>query len=88
MAPNRRKSERRKFNYPAKIDAGDGSCFQECLIADISQTGAKLVRVTGQPPDEFELLIGGIAGLRRRCRVVWRRDTQLGVRFAAVSPHG
>jgi len=77
--PNQRKSTRRPLRYAAKIDAEDGSPPAACIILDISQTGAKLFATTApDTPDEFTLLLGAAA---RKCRVVWRKERQLGVQF-------
>lgn len=52
-----------------------------CLVRDISATGARL-RIEGSvtAPDTFELIIS-LDGLEADCQVVWRKATDLGVRF-------
>lgn len=54
-----------------------------CVIADISASGARLtvddVRLV---PDEFVLALS--TELMRKCRVMWRRKTQVGVKFVVV----
>ena len=83
---DRRRSSRKRFNFPGKIVTADGSPPLACVIADISETGAKLAACTApNVPREFTLLVGGISDLRRQCLVVWRTGTHLGVRFAAGS---
>jgi hypothetical protein len=78
----RRKSSRRRFAYPAQIYSGSSSPPDPCVIVDISELGAKLSVPAGTDiPDEFSLLIGGHADVRRLCRVVWRSSTGIGVRF-------
>jgi PilZ domain-containing protein len=82
-SPELRRSARRTVRYPARIDAGNGSPVLACTLADISQTGARLVVALGSdPPDEFSLLLGGAS---RRCRVVWRSEKQVGVRFLSTT---
>jgi hypothetical protein len=77
-----RKSPRRTLQYPAKIDGRDGTPLHECVLFDVSQTGAKvIVQVANDIPDEFILLLGKTY---RKCRVVWKKDRQMGVRFV---PH-
>jgi len=77
--PELRKSPRRNVRYPAKIDVGDGSAAHACNLSDISATGARLTAAAAQElPDEFTLQLGAV---RRKCRVVWRSDNQLGVQF-------
>ena len=80
--PGRRKSSRRRFAYPAQLYFGSGSPPGPCVIFDISELGAQLEVPAGTDvPDEFFLLIGGHADVRRRCLVVWRSPSRLGVRF-------
>jgi len=78
----RRKSSRRRFGYPAQLYFGSGSPPRPCVIVDISELGAQLEVPAGTDvPDEFFLLIGGHASVRRRCLVIWRSPSRLGVRF-------
>ena len=63
----------------AKMDYGGDK--YPCVVRDISSTGAALdfsdlVRV----PDEFTLIIPDDR-LKLSCRVVWRREYRVGVRF-------
>lgn len=49
-------------------------------MRDISQTGARLiVNSTIELPDTFSLLLS--KDVARQCRVVWRREKQVGVNF-------
>ena len=64
---------------PAKIDHGGDKI--ECVIRDISATGAaieisNLVRI----PDTFVLIVPEDR-LRLNCRVVWRKEFRIGVTF-------
>ena len=78
----RRKSSRRPFAYPAQLYFGSGSPPGPCVIVNISELGAQLEVPAGtDDPDEFFLLIGGHASVRRRCFIVWRSPSRLGVRF-------
>ena len=78
----RRKSSRRRFAYPGQLYFGSGSPPGPCVIVDISELGAQLDVPAGTDvPDEFFLLIGGHASVRRRCLVVWRSPGRIGVRF-------
>jgi hypothetical protein len=54
-----------------------------CSIADVSETGAKLlVKDPASLPDEFLLRLN--PDLRKWCRVVWRGDGQIGIEFIAA----
>jgi hypothetical protein len=63
----------------AKINYGGDK--YPCVVRDISSTGAALefpdlIRI----PDEFTLIMPD-ERLKLLCRVVWRRDYRIGVRF-------
>jgi PilZ domain len=78
----RRKSLRRHFGYPAQMHFGDGVPPSACVIVDMSETGAQLnVPADADVPQEFSLLVGGNADVRRQCRVVWRSGNRIGVQF-------
>jgi hypothetical protein len=70
-----RKSQRFEVHYLGQIDAGVAAAPVNCIICDISATGAKLTVGAHEVPDEFMLV------LRRRCRVIRRADGQVGVKF-------
>ena len=78
---DKRKHARATTDYSAKI-----TCFGEqlppieCTVSDLSQGGARLSlgRSHGLP-DEFRLSIEN--GLKRLCRIVWRKGNDVGVAF-------
>jgi len=72
---DRRKSQRFEVHYLGQVDAGAGTAPVNCIICDISSTGAKLTVGANEVPDEFVLVF------RRRCRVTRRDDGQVGVKF-------
>jgi PilZ domain-containing protein len=77
-----RKKARRQFHYNAKILKDQNSPPLACLIADISDSGARLNLENGtELPDKFILLLTENGGARRQCRVVWRDGTAVGVKF-------
>ena len=59
-------------------------CTIPCTVRDISDGGARL-RVTSSllAPDTFELIIES-EGLEADCEVVWRDESQIGVRFVGA----
>ena len=78
----KRKNLRRSIAYPAFIDLGDGSPPRECTFCDASQEGALLaVAEPDSVPDEFILALSSDGAARRRCRVAWRIENQIGVEF-------
>jgi hypothetical protein len=54
----------------------------ECALSDISGIGARInVADTDPIPDGFLLLLAANGAARRRCRVIWRKPRELGVKF-------
>ena len=79
---NRRKFVRRAIGYGATIFPLDGSWSLKCRIVDISQSGAKIgLDQPTELPREFLLMLSERGGPRRRCRVKWKTNDQVGVEF-------
>ena len=71
-----RRTPRFDVDYLAHIDLNENSPPMNCIICDISASGAKLtIGTRHEAPDEFTLVF------RRRCRVVRRSEGQIGVEF-------
>lgn len=79
---DKRRAHRRDVVYPVAIEnPADGSSVP-CVIQDISETGAKLgLKDLVAIPDEFLLRLSGNRQATRHCRVVWRDEQAVGVRF-------
>jgi PilZ domain len=76
----RRKSFRVEWNSPATIYDVDRHLERPCILADFSTEGAKLIGIRANTiPDEFRLRTP--LGERLACRVLWRTENALGVRF-------
>jgi hypothetical protein len=59
-----------------------GAQLRECTVWDESQTGARLVVEAPETiPDVFHIYMTLDFSSRRRCRVVWRSKSQVGVEF-------
>src|SRR3989304_4106575 len=81
MIKNKRKSLRRQIRYTAWLVL-DGNQLHGCVLSDASDSGARLeVENSKIVPDAFTLLLTGNGSARRKCRVVWREPTQVGVKF-------
>ena len=74
-----RASPRFEVHYLAHLDFGVDHPVLNCIICDISATGAKLTIGQREVPDEFTLVF------RRRCKVVHRLDGQIGVQFVQTA---
>jgi PilZ domain-containing protein len=78
----KRKTTRRALRYPAMIEPDDGSALIRCELCDASREGAQLhIDDPNGVPDEFTLLLGYDGTARRRCKVIWRTESQIGVEF-------
>lgn len=61
------------------LDAGQRA---ECVITNISDHGAHInVADSDSLPDNFMLLLAENGATRRRCRVIWRKPREVGVKF-------
>jgi hypothetical protein len=79
-AENRRRSERLAMRGLAKIQLGTGALPRDCWISDVSDGGVRL-HAEFEVPDEFVLMLPGVHGGRRECRVVWRLGLEVGAEF-------
>ena len=79
----RRQHTRYKANIPAKIDPGCGSVLQECVLTDVSKSGARItIEEPEILPDQFILVLAPSA--HRDCKIIWRSDSQVGVEFVEL----
>lgn len=61
------------------LDSGE---LYDCALSDVSDRGARInVHDSEIIPDNFLLLLAGNGAARRKCRVIWRKPQQLGVKF-------
>jgi hypothetical protein len=76
----RRHRTRRRALQKALIVFNNGHSSMQCQIIDTSDTGAKLV-----PADMFlcprEFMLKPLSSGSRRCMVMWRKGSQIGVRY-------
>ena len=85
-ASDQRIAPRLKALLAAKISFNNGQSTLDCLIRNLSDTGAKLiVSAAIALPDSFDLLIPQ-KSVTRRVRIVWRRGEEMGVRFDEGAP--
>ena len=89
MATDRRTSPRQALGRDVLICSEDGKGIGACHLCDVSASGARLAitqGVLGKLPEEFILVLAKRAKVHRRCRVVWRGQDEIGVRF--INPVG
>lgn len=75
---DRRSSPRTRTLKGAQIVWPTGNPVK-CIVRNLSDTGAK-IEVHGPVPGTFELVFDSDRS-RRSCRVVWRKEPMMGVRF-------
>jgi hypothetical protein len=84
MPRERRKNFRVEWNSPATIHDSERNLGRPCILSSFSNGGAQITGVRANTiPDEFALQI--TRDDVRKCRVIWRTDDTLGVRFAVIS---
>lgn len=86
MRGNRRRSDRVNFElgYSARILAIDATWQRECLIEDISESGAKCLldgSIADLSVNEFFLVLSRVGTAHRRCKLVWINGDEIGVQF-------
>ena len=90
MVAERRKGERVIFErgISAHMMGIDGTWRRDCIMEDISETGAKLTvegSVEGLHLKEFFLLLSSTGLAYRRCELSWVNGDQIGVNFLKQS---
>jgi len=82
MGIEQRQSPRQTVNRPAWVDLGAQGAKHDCVLVDISDTGARLeLAAPAAMPETFRLLLSAGGEVRRECRIVWRSSNQVGVQF-------
>jgi hypothetical protein len=84
MQKNRASRVRFDMGYRARIMAIDGTWFRDCHLEDVSQTGAKISvtgTVEGLNLGEFFLVLSHTGTAHRRCRMIWIKGEEMGLRF-------
>lgn len=81
---DKRASPRHRTLKGAHIVFNNGASTIDCIVRDLSETGARLkVTTVLGIPDLFDLLIEG-EGIPRPCRVARRSNSEIGVSFTAT----
>jgi hypothetical protein len=81
MIKDKRKALRRPIRYTAWLALEPGQ-LHGCVLSDISNTGARIdVEDSKTVPDQFMLWLSNSGSARRKCRVIWRKPHQVGVKF-------
>ena len=83
---DKRKGRRQPLTHRAEIARlENGEHLADCVVLDISETGARLgLLATGSIPEEFVLVVSKAGNVLRRCKVVRSGATELGVTFVGM----
>jgi PilZ domain-containing protein len=82
MRSEQRWSQRKPVNIAARIQFGNEPPTRSCAIVNISDEGACLaVDAAPETPDKFILTLSPRGFPYRRCKVVWRSASEVGVKF-------
>ena len=82
MAATKKREARKSLCQPAWITLDGGFAARQCMVQDISTTGAKVaVDDPNVLPAKLRLAFSRDARTGRNCEVVWRRGKSLGVKF-------
>jgi len=85
MLQDRRRAQRHAVGCTAKIKF-DAAPPRDCIVADLSEDGVRVLAPGTEVPEEFMLLLDGAAG--RACSVVWRLDDEIGAEFLDAPEDG
>jgi hypothetical protein len=81
MRGDKRKTRRHRMTHDAWVIFDDGK-RSKCTWSNISGGGACITVPDAEViPDGFVMLLSENGSARRRCRVIWRKPRQLGVKF-------
>jgi hypothetical protein len=84
MQEERRAFQRNRTYLAGRIAFNDRNSTLSCLVRNMSLNGAKVVfSEAALTPKEFDLIISD-KGERRRARVVWREDLEVGIAFSGA----
>jgi hypothetical protein len=77
-----RAAQRRRMLKAATISFGGGAI--DCIVRNLSETGASLEVISPVGiPDRFTLVVDTDRS-KLPCRIVWRREKRIGVRFELI----
>ena len=82
MPASKKREVRRSVQQTAWVTLEGGFAARECLVHDMSSTGAKItVSDSSVLSGRVRLAFSRDANKGRQCQVVWRRGRSFGVKF-------
>ena len=82
MAIKKKREARKSLYQPGWITLDGGFAARQCVVRDMSSTGAKLTMEDSSAwAGRLRLAFSRDARTGRKCEVIWRRGKSLGVKF-------
>jgi PilZ domain len=82
VAANKKREARKSLHQPGWITLDGGFAARQCVVQDLSSSGAKITLDDGSMlAGKLRLAFSRDARTGRSCEVVWRRGKSLGVKF-------
>ena len=82
MAATKKREARKSLHQPGWITLEGGFAARQCVVQDMSSTGAKVtIDDSNTLPARLRLAFARDARTGRNCEVVWRRGKSFGVKF-------
>ncbi|MCK1517094.1 PilZ domain-containing protein [Bradyrhizobium sp. 190] len=82
MLSSKKRETRKSLSQPGWITLEGGFAARQCVVRDLSTTGAKVtIDDPNTLPTNLRLAFSRDARTGRRCEVVWRRGKSVGVKF-------
>ena len=82
MAATKKRESRKSLRQPGWITMEGGFAVRQCVVQDISATGAMItIDDPNMLPARLRLGFTRDARAGRYCEVVWRRGKSLGIKF-------
>ena len=80
----KKRDSRKSVHQPGWITLEGGFAARQCVVEDLSATGAKITADNASAlPERLRLALSRDARSGRTCDVVWRRGKSLGVKFVS-----
>ena len=82
LLSSKKRASRKSLSQPGWITLEGGFAARQCVVQDLSATGAKVtIDDPNSLPAKLRLAFSRDARTGRRCEVVWRRGKSVGVKF-------
>jgi len=82
LLSSKKRESRKSLSQPGWITLEGGFAARQCVVKDLSTTGAKVtIDDPNSLPAKLRLAFSRDARTGRRCEVVWRRGKSVGVKF-------